>query len=90
MQFPFTETKIKHKLFLREFKESVSQDDLIWHLDKEDRIIEVIKSDKWYIQMDNELPKELIEGKKYKIGKLKYHRLIKGSGDLILALRKLD
>jgi hypothetical protein len=89
MDFPFTETKIKHNLFLREFKSHVSQDELIWHMDKEDRIIEVIKSDNWYIQMDNELPKLLIEGKQYKINRMAYHRLIKGSGDLVIKLYKL-
>jgi hypothetical protein len=90
MSFPFTETKIKHDLFLREFKSNLEQEELIWHMDKEDRIIEIIKSDNWYIQMDNKLPKPLIEGEKYKIDRMTYHRLIKGKGNLIIKLYKLS
>ena len=90
MDFPFTETKVKHNLFLREFKSNLRQEELIWHMDREDRIIEIIKSDNWYIQMDNELPKLLIEGKRYKIDRMTYHRLIKGEGDLVIKLYKLS
>ena len=37
--FPFTEKRIGEKLFLREFKENVDSEELVWHQDQEDRIV---------------------------------------------------
>ena len=75
---------------MREFKENVDSSELIWHLDREDRVVIPLKSSGWKLQMDNELPKPLIEGQKYFIPKMTYHRVIKGSGDLRIKLIKLE
>lgn len=87
MEFPFNENKITDNIFIREFKSDIDIEDLVWHRDKEDRIIEVISNTGWYLQMDNELP-ILIEGQIF-IPKETYHRVIKGTGDLIIKLTKL-
>ena len=86
---PYKEVHISGKLYLREFKYNTSDKELIWHLDKEDRVVSVVKGSKWKLQLDNELPVELKEGKEYFIPKLTYHRLIKGNNDLIIKLFKL-
>ena len=86
--FPFTEKRIGEKLFLREFKENVDSEELVWHQDQEDRIVKVIQSNGWKLQMDNTLPVVLEEGKSYNIPKNTYHRVIKGEGKLILELEK--
>ena len=57
--FPFKETQLQDNLYLREFEETVDIDDLEWHRDREDRIVEVIGETDWEIQMDNEWPKKL-------------------------------
>lgn len=88
MDFPFQEKKIGNKLFLREFKHDVISDELIWHQDREDRIVEVVSGEEWYLQIDNELPVLLETNKKYEIPKMTYHRLIKGNTDLIIKLWK--
>lgn len=90
MNFPFEEKKIEKKIFLREFKESINSDELIWHLDREDREIFILESNGWKLQMDNELPKELVRGDTHFIPKMTYHRVIKGNGDLRLRLTKLE
>jgi hypothetical protein len=90
MDFPFEEKLIRGTTFLREFKENVDSSELIWHLDKEDRIVVPIKSSGWKLQLDNELPKMLEEGKRYFIPKMTYHRVIKGEGDLRIKLTKLE
>lgn len=90
MDFPFEEKLIRGTTFLREFKENVDSSELIWHLDKEDRIVVPIKSNGWKLQLDNELPKMLEEGKRYFIPKMTYHRVIKGKGDLRIKLTKLE
>ena len=46
---PFEEVHISGRLYLREFKSDVDEEQLIWHLDKEDRIISVVKGSNWKI-----------------------------------------
>ena len=73
---------------LRVFYEDVMDEELVWHRDKEDREVEVISGVGWKLQMDNQLPEELEEGKIYSINKMEYHRLIKGNGTLRLKIRE--
>lgn len=88
MDFPFSEMRIGKKLFLREFKKETSQDELIWHLDKEDRKVELVEGANWKLQLDNQLPQVLQLGKSYWIPKMTYHRLIKGDDDLSIRVWK--
>ena len=89
MNFPFRQHQLGKNVFLREFKEHVENEELIWHQDLEDREVYVVESNGWALQMDNELPKALIEGKKYFIPKMTFHRVLKGHGDLKIILKKL-
>ena len=88
MDFPFSEMRIGKKLFLREFKKETSQDELIWHLDKEDRKVELVEGTNWKLQLDNQLPQVLQLGKSYWIPKMTYHRLVKGDDDLSIRVWK--
>ena len=88
MDFPFTEKKISKKIFLREFKRDVVSDELIWHMDREDRYVKVLKGKGWDLQLDNELPQTMVEGKTYFIPKYTYHRVIKGTTDLVVEIRE--
>lgn len=81
-KLPFTE-----KGQLRIFKQSIDQSQLVWHRDREDRIIDPNRPTDWMIQYDNELPRNIT--RKLFIPKNVYHRLIKGSGDLHLMVVKL-
>ena len=87
MDFPFKESQIEGNLYLREFEESVDIDDLEWHRDREDRIIEPLEKTDWKFQLENQLPTS-IDGKIF-IPKGEWHRVIKGSGDLKIKLIKL-
>jgi hypothetical protein len=71
---------------LRVFTESVDDGELKWHRDRESRMVEVIESDNWKFQLDNELPTTLIVGEKYLIPEGVYHRIIKGNGDLKVSI----
>ena len=86
MQFPFTETK-DGQYFIREFSKDTPQDELVWHRDREDRIVESLHPTDWKVQIDDELPSTL--DKLIFIQKEVYHRVIKGSGNLIIKLQKL-
>ena len=88
MEFPFKESKIEGNLYLREFEESVDIDDLEWHRDREDRIVEIIGTTDWQLQMDNELPKKIEKNSIIEIPPYVYHRVIKGDGDLIVSIKE--
>ena len=48
--------------FVREFSHNVDNKELVWHRDREDRLVEVLESDGWAFQYDNEFPFELLRG----------------------------
>lgn len=88
MSFPFIESEVKHNVVIREFKQDVPKEELVWHQDREDRHVKVIESDNWLLQMDNKLPIVLREGRTYRIPAYVYHRVIKGNGKLIIEITK--
>jgi len=71
---------------VRLFSEEVDVEDLMWHRDREDREIISILGTDWKIQLENELPVDLNSLVKIKAGE--WHRLIKGSGELQLKIKK--
>jgi len=84
--YPFNEYK-QDGFVIRTFKEDVNETELVWHRDREDRIVESIGFTDWMIQIDNELPKPLLET--IYIPKNTFHRLIKGNGNLNVKVKKL-
>jgi hypothetical protein len=85
---PYNDLGMETNLILREFEEDVNDSELIWHRDKSDREVTVLSGYNWKLQMDDELPEELKHGRVYHINKMVYHRLIKGSGKLLLKIRE--
>ena len=85
MVLPFQETK-QSNYFIREFSSNLTSFELVWHRDREDREVQVIGETDWMFQFDNELPFQM-EGKFF-IPMGVYHRVIKGSGDLKLKIKK--
>jgi hypothetical protein len=83
---PFQEQKEKNYV-IRTFSEEVEEGELVWHRDKEDRIVRSVGDTDWMIQMDNQLPKPLTE--MVYIPKNTYHRVIKGNGDLTVKINKI-
>ena len=88
MDFPFEEEQIDQYNFIRTFPADVDEMDLIWHADKENRIITVLEGNGWKFQFDEELPIEMTEGKSISILKGVVHRVIKGNGPLVIKLQK--
>jgi hypothetical protein len=71
----------------RTFPNDTKSTELVWHRDKEDRIVEAVENTNWLFQMDNQLPIK-IEGEIF-IPKNTFHRIIKGDGDLKVKVQKL-
>ena len=88
MKFPFKEKQINKQLFLREFSADVDEIDLIWHTDREDRIVHVVEGNKWKFQFDEQLPFEMLDGIDIIIPKGVIHRVIKGNGPLKIKVFK--
>ena len=82
---PYQDLKNQDNLIVREFSESIDQIDLMWHRDLNNREIKSEQTTDWKIQLENELPVEI--SKNY-IPALQWHRVIKGSGNLILTIRE--
>lgn len=72
---------------IRTFSQDVNQFELVWHRDKEDRIVTPLHETDWKFQIDNDIPRVI--QKEIFIPKETYHRLIKGSGDLKVKVQKL-
>lgn len=87
MDFPFEE-HMENGYYIRTFHENVDDEELVWHRDREDRIVKSLGDTDWMIQMDNELPRPLTE--MVYIPKNTYHRVIKGTGDLKVRINKLQ
>lgn len=94
--YPFFEFKLfknkNIKISLRIFNFKLNKEVLKWHRDHEDRIILPIYSFGWQIQFDNELPKNLIFLKNYKIKKNCWHRILnnKRKSLIIIVLHLYD
>lgn len=82
----YNDIDIKDNKILRIFKVSDINNNLMWHRDNEDRYIEVLNSNGWLFQFDNEYP-VCISSIKY-IPKGVWHRVIKGYDDLIIKIIK--
>lgn len=76
--------------FTRVFGESVDSSELVWHRDKRNRKVEVISGSGWKFQYDNGIPFELKVGNTLTIEAYEYHRIIKGTTDLILRITEYD
>ena len=88
MDFPFIEEQIDDYNFIRTFPKDVDEMDLIWHADKENRIITVLEGNGWKFQFDEELPIEMTDGLNISIFEGRIHRVIKGEGPLKIKLQK--
>ncbi len=85
---PYTEQKVDSNTYLRTFSADTPETDLIWHLDREDRVIEATHMTDWFFQFDNELPISL--NNSITIPKNTFHRIIKGTDDCTIRIKKYE
>lgn len=86
---PYSQLGKTNSIFIRSFNPQ-NNEMFIWHKDKKDRIIKVISSDNWSLQMDNSIPVILIEGFNYLIRKNTWHRIIAGNNILRIEITELN
>ena len=87
---PYDDKKTNESTKVRTFDNNVDENELKWHRDENDRRVKILECNGWMLQLDNELPVIMEEGKEYFIPKEVFHRTIKGTGDLVIEIKELD
>ena len=87
MDYPFKEEK-QNDFYIRTFSSDLSEMELKWHFDEQDRTVICEHDTDWMFQMDNELPIIIKKNTPIFIPEGTYHRIIKGSGDLVVKVKK--
>jgi hypothetical protein len=83
---PYKDLEITDSYIVREFSKNIDPIELLWHRDDEDRTVEILGETNWKLQLDNELPTSI--NKPIFIPRHKWHRVIKGDGNLKLIIYK--
>lgn len=87
MEFPFQQQHIEGKI-IRTFFPDTEEEELKWHQDLKDRKVTILEDGGWQFQMENSLPNKLSVAEQIFIPKLVWHRVIKGSGKLIVEIEE--
>lgn len=80
----FAEQVKSVKRIVRIFSEDTPEEDLVWHRDKQTRLVVPKTGEGWKFQRDNKQPVEIKPWKPFFIMKEEFHRLHKGTDDLVL------
>jgi hypothetical protein len=88
MDFPFEQVEVDNKK-IRTFSPDVEEDELKWHQDTMDRNVTIIEDGGWSFQMEDELPIKLCQASQIHIPKFVWHRVIKGSDQLVVEIQEL-
>lgn len=83
----YTENK-QDGYIIREFDSNIPNEELVWHRDKKNRVVEIVEGSGWRLQMDNKLPIELKEGMVIEIPKETYHRIGRGNTKLVIKIKE--
>ena len=83
---PYTDT-LSEDFVMRSFSQDIDPIELMWHRDLKNRNVKVLEGNDWKIQMENELPKSFDT---ITIPRLTWHRVIKGSGNLVIQIKEWE
>lgn len=86
-ELPFEESWIDDKVSLRTFSPDIMDEELKWHIDMEDRVVEVLNDNDWKFQFDDQLPIKMAGTIEIKKGE--WHRIIKGSTPLNVKITRI-
>lgn len=84
---PYVNIEENSQYIIREFSQEVDSKELVWHRDRENRLVVSLENTDWKVQLDNQLPTLLTTP--IFIKKSQWHRLLKGSGTLRVKIYKL-
>jgi len=84
---PYSDRAVGEQEVIRTFDESIDPIELMWHRDDEDRLVEAVSETDWMIQIEDQLPTAFTEP--VLIPRHEWHRVIKGSGNLTVRIKKV-
>ena len=87
---PYLEKRLADGRILRDFSQNVSNHELEWHMDRNDREISVVRGHGWKLQLEHGLPFDLAAGETYSIPRESWHRVVKGSSPLRILISESD
>lgn len=79
---PYTDNQITDDIRVRVFDTDIDEDELVWHRDKRNRVVEILDGEGWMFQFEDGIPFPMKKGDKLEITKEQYHRVIKGDTPL--------
>lgn len=85
---PYTDSQLTDDIRVRTFDTNIDEDELVWHRDKRNRIVEILDGEGWMFQYENGLPFPMTKGDKIEITKEQYHRVIKGDTPLKIKIKE--
>ena len=85
---PYVDKKLNNREILRTFGKDVLSEELVWHRDRNNRIVEVLEGEGWEIQLEDKLPELLEKGREYVIPAYTFHRIKRGTTDLKLRIEE--
>jgi len=88
MSFPFSQ-KEEEGFIIRTFAHDVDSEELTWHYDLHERFVICEHDTDWMVQFDNEIPKPIKKGETVHVPPYVYHRVIKGTGDLVVKIKEI-
>jgi len=89
MEFPFQQEIINGKM-RRIFSPDVDSEELKWHQDLKDRKVTILESGGWQFQMEDSLPNKMLNAEQLWIPKFVWHRVLKGTGKLIVDIEEFE
>lgn len=89
MNYPFKQIDLSDNKVIRTFSSKTNQEDFSWHKDHQDREIKILDcGDNWKIQFENSLPQNIKKDDVIHIKAKEWHRVIKGTGNLVIKIIK--
>jgi len=85
---PYIDNQLTDDIRVRTFDTNIDEDELVWHRDKRNRIVEILDGEGWMFQFEDGLPFSMIKGDKIEITKEQYHRVIKGDTPLKIKIKE--
>jgi hypothetical protein len=86
MSLPFIQIQ-KGPDNIRTFSSKIDDSELKWHWDEQDRTVTPINENDWQFQFDDQLPMPLTCGQAIFIPEGLFHRVIKGTTDLVVKIQ---
>ena len=83
---PYKDLEVTEEYIIREFSQDIDPTELLWHRDDEDRTVEILGETDWKYQLEDNLPTSI--NNPIFIPRGKYHRVIKGTGNLKVKIYK--